>query len=116
GVSLRLVGADVNGAADDAVLAALVGFAGGDIDVAAVVARRAAGQQRHGQCGTAVVGEGTEAGIADADLVIVDAVHDAARAARADQVERAGGIERAGDVVGGGTRCVALEVAGDDRV
>ena len=54
--------------------------------------------------------------VGDADLVAVDAVGQAAGAAGADQVVRAGRGHRAGDVVGRGTAAGAVGVQRDDRV
>ena len=49
--------------------------------------------------GAAVVGERAEAGVCDADLIVVRAVGEAARAARADEVVGACGVYRAGVVM-----------------
>ena len=66
--------------------------------------------------GPPLLGERDEAGAGDADLIVVRAVGQAARAARADEVVGAGGVYRAGvlDVVGGVGGAVLVEVAGDD--
>src|SRR5262249_55195866 len=79
---------DVHGAVDDAGEAALVGGAAGNEGVAAGVDGQAAGQQGHGLRRTAVVAQGGEQRVGDADDVAVDPVDQAARAARADQVVR----------------------------
>ena len=98
GVGRELVGADVDRAVDDpdesgAALIGGQGLTGGGIDgqgVAALVDGRAAGQECDGLGRPAVVGERAEPGVGDADLVAVDAVDQAAGAAGADQVVRAG--------------------------
>ena len=92
--------ADIHDAVGDAREASLVGFAGGDENVVPLVDGGAAEQEGDGEGGATVVGEAAEARIGNADVVVVDAVGQAACAASADQVEGAGGVHGAGDVVG----------------
>ena len=124
-VGVELVGADVDRAVDDpresgAALIGGQGLAGGGIDGQGVAARvdgRAAGQEGDGLGRPAVVcSQRAEARVGDADLVAVDAVDQAAGAAGADQVVRAGRGDRAGDVVGRRTDAGPVGVQRDDRV
>src|SRR5208337_1874264 len=111
---LALERADVDVA--DPPQAALVGGRDGDARDrrGAGVDGRAAGQEGEGLGGPAVVSQGCEAGIAHPDLVAVG-VRQAAAAARADEVVRAGGVERADHVSWYAARGAVI-VACDDRV
>ena len=84
--------------------------------IAARLDRRTRRQQRVCLGVAAVVSQRSKARIRDANLVVVDAVRQAAGAAGSDQVERAGGIDGAGDVVGSVACAILVEVSGDDGV
>src|SRR5437016_4912411 len=71
---LDLEGPDVHGAIHDPGQAALVGLARADKDIAALIDGGASRQERHGKSRPAIVRKRAEARIADANLVVVDAV------------------------------------------